>query len=66
MGFFSSPSPFPYRDYQMKTGNPNENLFSYGDFTSIPKWSWTPYGNGLGTGESPYGNGELSIPVSIW
>jgi hypothetical protein len=46
MGFFSSPSPFPYRDYHMETGNPNENLFSYGDFFLNPQmvmdtiWKW--------------------------
>jgi hypothetical protein len=48
MGFFSSPSPFPYRDYHMETGNPNEIFFSYGDFFLNPQikmvmdtiWKW--------------------------
>ena len=51
-------SPFENRD-------PNGNVFLFVFSPSIPKWSRTRYGNGLVTGQSPYGNGDASIPLSI-
>ena len=65
MRFFSA-SPFPYGDPHLETVNPIEKMYSHlRIFSSIPKWSLTPYGSGLVTGQSPYGNGDTSIPVSI-
>ena len=49
----------------MEMMKPNGSVFSFGDFSSIPKWSQTLDGNRLVTGQSLYGNGDVSIPVSI-
>ena len=41
----------------MVTGSPYGNYYHLGIFSRIPKLKQSPYGNGLVTELSPYGNG---------
>jgi len=46
-----------WRDPHMVTGTPYGNHYHLGIFSRIPKLKQSPYGNGLVTELSPYGNG---------
>ncbi len=57
MGIFLSPCPFLYEDHHREMVIPFGKYSHMGIFNSIPKLKQTPYGNGLVTEQSPFGNG---------